>query len=106
MTAGPVRAHPDGAVVAVRAVPGASRSAIVGMHGDEMKVRVCSPPVDGRANEEICAVVAQALGLRTREVHLLSGHSARSKLLLVPLAVDDVELRLAGCIGRSDPPER
>ena len=103
---GPVRAHPEGSVVAVRAVPGASRSAIAGMHGDEMKVRVCSPPVDGRANDEICAVVAQALGLRTREVQLLHGHAARSKLLLVPLAADDVERRLGGCIGRSDPPER
>jgi uncharacterized protein (TIGR00251 family) len=103
---GPVRAHPEGSVIAVRAVPGASRSAVVGLHGDELKVRVCSPPVDGRANEEVCAVIADALGLRTREVRLLQGHSARSKVLLLPLTVDQAEERLAGCIGRSDPPER
>jgi uncharacterized protein (TIGR00251 family) len=103
---GPVRVHPDGAVVAVRAVPGASRSAVVGLHGDELKVRVCSPPVDGRANEEVCAVLAEALGLRPREVQLLQGHSARSKVVLVPLPVGEVEHRLQGWIGRSDPPER
>jgi uncharacterized protein (TIGR00251 family) len=103
---GPVRAHPDGAVLAVRAVPGASRSAIVGMHGEELKVRVCSPPIDGRANEEICEVVAQALELRVREVQVMQGHSSRSKLLLVSLPVDDAERRLAGWIGRSDRPER
>jgi uncharacterized protein (TIGR00251 family) len=93
-------------VVAVRAVPGASRSAVVGLHGDELKVRVCSPPVDGRANEEVCAVLADALGLRPREVQLLQGHSARSKVILVPLSVVEVEHRLQGWIGRSDPPER
>jgi uncharacterized protein (TIGR00251 family) len=103
---GPLRAHPDGAVLAVRAVPGASRSAIVGMHGEELKVRVCSPPIDGRANEEICEVVAAALDLRAREVQVVQGHSSRSKLLLVSLAVDDAERRLAGWIGRSDRPER
>jgi len=106
LTTGPVRAHPDGAVVAVRAVPGASRSAIVGLHGEELKVRVCSPPMDGRANEEVCEVVADALGLRPREVQLLQGHSARSKVLLVSLSVGEVERRLEGWIGRSEAPER
>jgi uncharacterized protein (TIGR00251 family) len=93
-------------VVAVRVVPGASRSAIVGLHGEELKVRVCSPPVDGRANDEVCAVLAEALGLRNREVQLVQGHSARSKVLLVPLEVEEAERRLQGWIGRSAAPER
>ena len=42
-------AHADGALVAVRAVPGASRAKVDGLHGDEVRIRVCSPPVDGRA---------------------------------------------------------
>jgi uncharacterized protein (TIGR00251 family) len=106
LSAGPVRAHPDGAVVAVRAVPGASRSAIVGLHGEELKVRVCSPPVDGRANDEVCSVLAEALGLRNREVQLVQGHSARSKVLLVALGAEEAERRLQGWIGRSEAPER
>ena len=69
----PVRAHPDGAVVAVGAVPGSSTAAIVGLHGEGLRIRVCSPPVDGRANDELCAVPAGALGLRLREVTVLSG---------------------------------
>jgi uncharacterized protein (TIGR00251 family) len=104
--AGPVRDDPDGSVVAVRAVPGASRSAVVGLHGDELKVRVCSPPVDGRANAEVCAVLADALGVREREVQLVHGHSSRSKLLRVPLTADEARRRLAAWIGRSDPLER
>jgi uncharacterized protein YggU (UPF0235/DUF167 family) len=79
---------------------------VVGLHGEELKVRVCSPPVDGRANEEVCEVLAASLGLRPREVQLLQGHSARSKVLLVPLPVAEAEHRLQGWIGRSEAPER
>lgn len=103
---GPVRHHAEGAVVAVRAVPGASRAAVVGLHGDELRIRVCSPPVDGRANDELCAVLADALGLRGREVRVLAGHTARSKQLLVALDPDETTRRLGPWIGRSGPPER
>ncbi|MFM2078865.1 MAG: hypothetical protein RJA49_2755 [Actinomycetota bacterium] len=106
MTDGPVRPHPDGSVVRVRAVPGASRAAVVGLHGDELRIRVCSPPIDGRANEELCAVLADALGLRAREVHVVAGHSARSKQLRVALDPSVVRARLAPWIGISGVPER
>lgn len=103
---GPVRHHADGAVVAVRAVPGASRAAVVGLHGDELRIRVCSPPVDGRANDELRSVLADALGLRTRDVEVVAGHSARSKQLLVQLDAAETARRLEPWIGRSGPPER
>ena len=101
-----MRAHAQGATVAVRAVPGASRASVVGLHGDELRIRVCSPPVDGRANEELCAVLAEALGLRPRQVTVVAGHTARSKQLLVALEPDEVRRRLHGVIGRSGAVER
>ena len=101
-----VRPHPDGAVLAVRVVPGASAAKVVGLFGDELKVRVCSPPLDGRANEELLGVVAAALGLRPREVSLLSGHTSRSKQVLVGLPVDEVQRRLATTIGPLGAAER
>lgn len=103
---GLVRHHAEGAVVAVRAVPGASRAAVVGLHGDELRIRVCSPPVDGRANDELCAVLADALALKAREVRVVAGHSARSKQLLVPIDAAEVTLRLDRWIGRSGAAER
>ena len=106
MTDGPVRAHADGSVVRVRAVPGASRAAVVGLHGEELRIRVCSPPVDGRANEELCAVLADALDVRARDVRVVAGHTARSKQLLVALDSSVVRARLAPWIGISGVPER
>ncbi|MDO8363628.1 MAG: DUF167 domain-containing protein [Actinomycetota bacterium] len=94
-----VRPHAEGAVLSVRAVPGASAAKLVGQHGGELRVRVCSPPVDGRANEEIVKVVAAALGLRPRAVRLLAGHTARSKQLLVALPPDELLAHLAPWIS-------
>lgn len=87
--------------MAVRAVPGASRAKVVGLHGDELRIRVCSPPVDGRANVELCTVLADTLGVRTREVTVVAGHTARSKQLLVALPPDEVRRRLEPVISGS-----
>ena len=94
-----IRPHPGGAVLTVRASPGASAAAIVGVHGHELRVRVCSPPVDGRANEEVVKVIAGALGLRTRQVQMLSGHTGRSKQVVVALAPAVLMERLLPWIG-------
>lgn len=89
-----VRDHPDGAVLLIRVVTGASSAQVVGFRGDELKVRVCSPPVDGRANEEVVRVVARALGVRIRELELIAGHSGRSKQVLVALAAPELRRRV------------
>lgn len=86
-------------MVAVRVVPGASAAKVVGMHGDELKLKVCSPPLEGRANAEVAEVLAATLGLRAREVELVAGHTSRSKLLLVRLPAEEVLGRLAPWIS-------
>jgi uncharacterized protein (TIGR00251 family) len=98
-----VRAHTEGAVVAVRAAPGSSTAGVVGRHGDELRVRLCSPPVDGRANSELCAVLATALRVRSREVSVIAGHSSRSKQVLVARPFDEVVQRLQAWIGPNQP---
>lgn len=79
-----------GAVLTVRVVPGASRSGVVDVVHGALRVRVCSPPVDGRANDELCAVLADALGLRARQVVVVSGGQARNKRVRVELPADAV----------------
>ncbi len=69
----------DGVVLHVHVQPGAGRSAVVGRHGDALKVRVAAPPVEGRANEATEALLAEALGLDRADVELTSGASSRSK---------------------------
>jgi uncharacterized protein (TIGR00251 family) len=70
---------PDGIVLRVHVQPGAGRSAVVGRHGDALKVRVAAPPVEGRANEATRSLLAEALGVPDADVELTSGQSSRAK---------------------------
>ena len=46
-----------------------------------LRVRVQAPPVEGAANDDVVAVIAEALGVAARSVHIAAGHSARQKLV-------------------------
>jgi len=75
----------------VRVKPGASRAKVAGRYGeDELVVAVNAPPVDGAANEAVVRAVAKALQIRPREVTIASGHTARTKVLVLHLEAGDV----------------
>ena len=59
--------------------PGAARSGFAGLHGDRLKIRICAPPVDGKANEELVRFLSKALGLPRSQVEVSAGASARGK---------------------------
>jgi uncharacterized protein len=80
----------------VRVQPRASRSEIVGVHGDAMKIRLSAPPVDGAANEALVELIANALGVGRRAVRIVSGESSRSKVVEVEGVTAAAVLRLAG----------
>ncbi len=63
----------------IKAVPGAKKDEIVGRLGDRLKVRVSAPPEDGKANAAICSLIAKALGVKTRDVRVISGLSRAEK---------------------------
>ncbi|MDO8391877.1 MAG: DUF167 domain-containing protein [Actinomycetota bacterium] len=90
----------------MRVVPGSSAAKLVGLHGDELRIKVCSPPLEGRANAEVAEVLAAALGVRAREVQLTAGHTSRSKQLVVHLPVAEVVRRLAPWISPESAAER
>jgi uncharacterized protein (TIGR00251 family) len=65
----------------VKAVPGASRSEIVGRLGEALKVRVAAPPEGGKANREILELLAEKLGLPAAGVTLVSGPASAAKVV-------------------------
>jgi uncharacterized protein (TIGR00251 family) len=65
----------------LRVSPGARRSEIVGRHGDGWKVRVAAPPEGGRANEAVLDVLAERLNMSRRALSIVSGHTARDKVV-------------------------
>ena len=84
----------------LRVAPGADRSQVVGRHGDAWKVRVTAAPAGGEANAAVVRLMAATLGLPRRDVEIVSGHSARDKVVAVAgLELNETERRLAEAVG-------
>lgn len=63
--------------------PKGSKSRIVGLDGERLKIAVSSPPVDGKANKEVVRFLAAVFGVRKKEIILKAGLQSRKKTLLV-----------------------
>lgn len=76
-----------GVTLAVRAQPGAKRTAIVGIYGEgvatQLKIAVQAPPIEGRANEALVHFLASTFDLPRARVELVSGELSRSKVFLL-----------------------
>ena len=70
-------------MLSVHACPRAAQDAVQGLHGDALKIRLRSPPVDGKANEALIAFLSQILDVPARDVSIVAGHSARRKRVAV-----------------------
>jgi uncharacterized protein (TIGR00251 family) len=80
----------------VRVQPGAKRSAVAGGHGNRLKLVVQAPPVDGKANDAVCQLVAGLLKLPLRAVAVSAGHGSRDKTLLIQASLATVRAVFAG----------
>jgi len=66
-------------VLSVHAQPGAKRTAVAGLHGDALKVRVAAPALEDRANEALVEFLAEAFEVPRRAVTLAAGSRSREK---------------------------
>jgi uncharacterized protein (TIGR00251 family) len=95
VTACGFESHPGHlADLSVRLQPRARRDEVVGERAGAIVVRVTAPPVDGRANAALCALVAKAAGVAPSRVRVVRGHTARDKVVRVE-GVEESALRRA-----------
>ena len=81
--------------ISVTVSPGARRSELVGRHGDGWRARIAAPPERGRANEELCKLLAEALTVPRSSVRIVAGRSARAKIVEIDgLEPAEIERRL------------
>ena len=88
------------AMIKVKVQPRAARNQVVGYRGDVLHLRVAAAPVDGRANEAVVLLLADALRIGTSRVRIIRGHSSRDKLVAVDsLSPEAVQERISGSLG-------
>jgi uncharacterized protein (TIGR00251 family) len=82
--------------VRVRVQPRAGRERIEGERAGALLVKVNAPPVDGKANDSVCRLLARAAGIPARSAELVRGASARDKVIRLPgVTATDTAARLA-----------
>lgn len=77
----------------LKIIPNAPRNEIVGWLGSALKIKIHAPALEGRANDELLAFLAERLGLPRRAVTLLRGDKSRQKVVRVE-GLDAAGLRL------------
>lgn len=69
--------------IEVRLRPRGHADELIGIVDGVLQARVSAPPVDGRANEALCRLVAKRAGVAPSRVSVVRGEKSRDKLLLV-----------------------
>ncbi len=79
----------------LKVVPGSSRDAIGGLLGDRIKIKVAAAAESGKANKAVCELLARTLGVKPRDVEIVSGQTSPEKLVRVrEIAVSDAIKKL------------
>ena len=79
----PLTAGPAGISLAVRVIPRGGRTAIAGIRGEALLVRLAAAPVDGAANDALVALLADTFECPRRDVSLVSGRHSRNKRVTI-----------------------
>lgn len=80
--------------------PRAAANGIAGLQGEALKLRLTTPPVEGKANQAVLAYLAKVLHLPKSAFTLKSGQQSRSKAVVIRDAQEErVRTLLAGLIA-------
>ena len=86
----------EGIIISCHVRPGASKTVCAGLYGEAVKLSLKAPPVDGKANKELCRFLAEKCSLAKSAVTLLSGQTSREKrVLLASLTMEKIFLFFA-----------
>lgn len=78
-----INERPDGIDLQIKAVPRAAKNGIQGVHDNALKVRLTTPPIDGKANAALIKFLSKALRVSKSQIHLVRGETDRHKTLRI-----------------------
>jgi uncharacterized protein (TIGR00251 family) len=91
-----IRSAGDRLFLDLKVLPGASKNEFAGFREGRLRVKIAAPPEDGKANGELIAFFARALGCAKRDVSLVRGEKSRLKTLELPLSLREELEKIAG----------
>ncbi|MFC1839019.1 DUF167 domain-containing protein [Thermodesulfobacteriota bacterium] len=79
-----------------RIIPKSSRNEIAGREGSVYRIKVTSPPVDGKANKALITLLSKLLKTPKKNIKIISGEKSRLKRIRINDISDDEFLKLMG----------
>jgi len=73
--------------LAVKIIPGSSKSEIKNVRDGRLRIRIAAVPEDNKANEELKSFLAKSLGCAKKDVLIVAGEKSRLKTISLPLCV-------------------
>ena len=81
--------------------PRASRTRIMGVHDDRLKIQLAAPPTDGQANDALIRFIAKTLGVPRAQLELVTGAANKRKSIGISgVSAHQVILRLSPSSGK------
>ena len=73
----------NGLTLNIYVIPRSSKSEVMGIYNDCLKIKLKSPPVDNAANEELIRFLADKLKIPKKNIEIISGHKQKRKVVCV-----------------------
>jgi len=73
----------DSVILNMRIQPRSAKNEVIGIHGNALKIRLTSPPVEGKANEQCISFVANLFHVNRSSIELVSGKKGRDKRIRI-----------------------
>ncbi len=93
--------EPDAVLLPVKVVPGASRTRYLGELDGRAKLAVAAPPEKGKANKAVVTYLAEMLGVRKRDVAVVTGLTSSQKVIRIEGVDSDAVVSALHDAGRS-----
>ncbi|MCH8987710.1 MAG: DUF167 domain-containing protein [Chloroflexi bacterium] len=91
----------ESCILKVRVQPKASRNQVDGYEDGTLRLRVTAPPIEGKANTGVIALLAKALGVSKSKLEIVRGHGSRDKVVSVDtLTEQEVRRRIETAVER------
>jgi uncharacterized protein (TIGR00251 family) len=81
------------AILDITVVPRSSKSGII-IDNDNIKIYTKSPPVNGKANEEILKILSKELNIAKSKINIIKGEKSRKKRVSLDSITQEDILRI------------
>lgn len=75
--------------------PGARQNEVIDIHGEELKIKLAAPPVEGKANHTLAEFLAKCFNVPLKHVILKRGAQSRHKVVEIYQPTNDPAILLS-----------